>query len=554
MQMSCLAHLLINFCIMKHLFIYLFMYSSFAVHSQEMIIDWDECFGATNYGSYSYAIESLPNGNIITSIVVNDNNPLLTNYHGESDPWVVLLNNNGEILIDRCFGGSNHESFEDIEIFDDFIYFIGYTTSSDGDVQSEPVGGAYDLWVVKTDSDLNIIWEQRYGSLGVQELHTAKVTEEGGLVLLMDFFVSGGGDVSEYYGNTDIWVCEINADGEILWEKTLGNAYGTFAGSVMQTQDGETIVLGEMDISGDMVECQGHNNNGTRDIWIVALDNTGEILWQNCYGGSAWEVGYDIIEDNEGYTFIGLTQSHDGDISFNHGNEEQSDLWLVHIDTTGNLLWEITLGGSDIDDGIQIYKTSNNGYLLFGSSESTDGDVNHVNCPYPNCSTNTWVIETDSNRNILWNRTYGPQGLDSYHKMNGVKRIGERGFIIAGIIHESENHTGDVDCEPYPIDSGQSAWIYRLYKPDTTDLSDLPYLNLKTYPNPANNHLLIDLPQHNDEIEIKIVDIFGNSIKHLTAIPNQTKVKWDCQNVAKGVYFYSSEIGGLYFNGKIFIQ
>ncbi|OYT15393.1 MAG: hypothetical protein B7C24_13360, partial [Bacteroidetes bacterium 4572_77] len=146
-----------------------------------------------------------------------------------------------------------------------------------------------------------------------------------------------GGDVSEYYGNTDIWVCEIDADGEILWEKTLGNEWGTYAGNILHTQEGNVIVLGEMDIGGGMV-CNGHNNNGTRDIWVVALSGTGELLWQKCYGGSAWEMGFGIIEDNGGYTITGLTQSHDGDISFNHGNEEQSDIWLIHIDDTGNLL------------------------------------------------------------------------------------------------------------------------------------------------------------------------------------------------------------------------
>ena len=454
-------------------------------------------------------------------------------------------------------GGGGSDIFQDIEIYDNYIYFIGYTTSSyDGDVQSEPVGGAFDLWVVKTDFELNIIWERRYGSLGVQELHTAKVTEEGGLVLLMDFFQSGGGDVSEYYGNTDIWVCEIDADGEILWEKTLGNAYGTFAGSVMQTEDGKTIVLGEMDISGGMVECQGHNDNGTRDIWIVGLDETGEVLWQNCLGGTDWEVGFDIIEDNGGYTFIGLTKSHNGDVSYNHGDEEQSDLWLVHIDDTGNLLWEKCFGGTDIDSGRQLYKTADNGYFLIGVSDSKDGDVNHVNCPSIYCAGNTWVIETNSNRDIIWNRTYGPQAFDSYHTMNAVKRIGERDFMIAGIIHENNNHSGDVDCEPYPIHNGNSAWIYRLYEPDTSGLSNL---SLKTYPNPAKNHIFIDLPpdsyrEHNDIMQIEILDIFGHSIKQIQVYAEQTQVLWDCQNIAAGVYFYQTEINGVVYRGKIVLN
>jgi len=432
---------------MKQIFIFIFCYLSILAYPQELVVDWGECFGGESIGTYARCIETLPGGETITVIPDINDNIAYTNYHGNGESWVLKLDENGNNIQDRCFGGNGGDIFRDIEVFENYIYFIGWTSSTDGDVQSKPIGGYNDLWVVKTDFDLNIIWEKRYGSQGVQDFHAANITEDGGLVLIMDFFSSGGGNVSEYYGNTDIWVCKIDSDGEIVWEKTLGNAYGTFAGNVLPLANGKTIVLGEMDIWGGMVECQGHNNNGTRDIWIVALDDTGEILWQNCYGGSSWEIGGDIIEDGEGYTFIGYTLSNDGDVSFNHTtpDKEKSDLWLVHIDSIGNLIWEMTLGGSRNDNGRQIYKTINDGYILFGSSESRDGDVNQVNCPYPNCFSNTWVIELDSNRNILWNRTYGPQGWNSYHELNAVKRIGERDFMIAGIIHDTDNHSGDVD-------------------------------------------------------------------------------------------------------------
>jgi len=268
------------------------------------------------------------------------------------------------------------------------------------------------------------------------------------------------------------------------------------------------------------------------------------------------QIGGDIIEDNGGYTFLAFTQSNDGDVSFNHGatNDETADLWLVHIDNAGNILWEKSFGGTDDEFGTQLFKTMDNGYFLFGVSNSTDGDVNHVNCPYPNCSLNTWVIETDSNRNIIWNRTYGPQGWNSYHEKNAVKRIGERDFMVAGIIHYTDNHTGDVDCEPYPINSGKSAWIYRLYDTDTVGLRDLSNPQLNIYPNPANNHLFIELPEHHDKVEIEILNVFGNYITKLLTYPNQTQIIWDCQNIASGLYFYQSEINDIVYRGKIIVE
>jgi len=538
---------------MKKIFVYLFVLLTFNTFSQEMVIDWDECFGGENEWSVAKAIDVLSNGSIVTSITINSDNEAYTNYHGDTDPWVLIMDSAGNIIQERCFGGSGEEVFQDIEVFDDYIYFIGYTQSTDGDVQSEPIGGYVDLWVVKTDYNLNIIWENRYGSLGVQELRTAKVTEEGGLVMLMDFFSSGGGDVSEYYGNTDIWVCELDSDGNILWEKTLGNAWGSYAGSVMLTDDGKTIVLGETDHSGDMVDCYCQSTDGSRDIWAVGLNETGEILWQNCYGGTNWEVGYDILSENQGYTFIGLTRSTDGDVSNNHGED---DLWLVHIDSIGNLVWEKSFGGSKVDYGKELFKTQNNGYILMGSSESNDGDVNHTHCfPSNICSNNTWIIELDSNRNMIWNKTYGSATWESYHTYNSVARIGEKDFIIADIIRDSDNHSGDIDCEPYPINNGHSAWIYRLYDPTMgSNTIERNYNNLDVYPNPASNHVYIELPQNQKETEIQVHDIFGKKIESLRVFPNQKQVLWDVRNIQSGVYFYQTEINGEVYRGKIIVN
>ncbi len=519
-----------------------------------MIVDWDECFGANYYHTYSECIDVLPNGNIINSMPVTSYNIAFSDYHGGVDSWVFILDENGQLLLERCFGGSGVDHLLDIEVFDDYIYLLGHTTSTDGDVQSEPVGGAYDLWVVKTDFDLNIIWERRYGCLGTQQYQTAKLTEDGGLVLLMDFFNAGGGDVSEYYGGTDIWVCEIDANGDILWEKTLGNAYENYAVDVLITELGEIIVIGEATVCADMVDCGCHSNTGTRDIWVVALEQTGEILWQKCYGGSDHDVVNDIIIEEDGFAILGGTSSIDGDVSNNYGS---GDLWMLQIDDTGELLWENNYGGTESEGSHEIFKTEDNGYFIFGVTGSRDGDVNHVNCPDDQalCAYNIWVLELNANKEIIWNRTYGAQNGHTYTSAlsNTIKRVGERDFMIAGIIEDQANHSGDVDCEPYPINSGKSAWIFRLYDP-IDGISNLSSLSLKTYPNPATKQIFLELPEHNGKAKVEILDIFGNIITQLKAYDKQTQVLWDCSHVASGIYFYQAEIEGKIYKGKFVVE
>lgn len=535
--------------IMNNLFTLLFFILPINIYSQEMIVDWDECFGATGLGSISYSIETNYNSDIITSVLVSGDNEAFTNYHGDVDSWILILDEFGNILKERCFGGSARDYIYDIEITEEYIYLIGQTHSTDGDVQSEPIGGYGNLWVVKTDFDLNIIWERQYGCLGTQRLETAKITPEGGLLLLMDFFNGAGGDVSQYYGATDIWISEIDSSGELLWEKTLGNVADNKATDIILKDDGNIVVSGVTNGTGGMIE---GNYHGGFDIWMAELNGeTKDIIWQNCYGGSSNEFSWSIIEDEFGYFAVGGTKSTDGDVESNfHG---VYDAWVIQIDNEGHLIWEHCFGGTDIDSFRNIYKTDTGGYFLFGGTTSEDGDVSNTHCPYANCYANTWVVELDSGKNILWNKVYGPIGYHSWHEKNAIKRIGERDFIIAGVVEDSDIHTGDVDCEPYPVNDGSSAWLYRLYDPEVGILNYKHNLSLNCYPNPAKTQITFELPVSIREGRIQIRDVFGNTIIELPVLKGLTELQWNCSQLSSGVYFYYYKMNDIQHSGKFVI-
>lgn len=528
-----------------------------------MSLGWQSCFGSSAYAgpNYFYALEKLPNGQIIGSVNVAGDNQAFTNYHGNNkvDSWVIIIGADGNLLNDRCFGGSENDKFFDIEVFESFIYFFGYTTSVDGDAQSPQIGGLVDLWVVKTDFDLNILWEKKYGNLGPIQPKSAKVTPSGGLVFAADFFEQGGGDVSNYYGSQDIWVCNLDADGNIIWETTLGNQYEDEVGDILVKENGNFVVLGETSGLGDMVNCNFHSGY-MRDFWVVELDANGEMLWQECYGGSKHEQGFDIIENNEGYTILGVSASNDGDVSGNHALNKP-DIWLFHINLTGSLEWQKCFGGSDYDLGYSLYKSTADGFIIIGISDSDNGDVTHNHC-WPNsgnCNADIWVVVTDSERNILWENTFG--GLaNGQMQRNSTVQLGEMDFLITSAmdhdyLEEYGVVTADFDCTPYPIAENMSAWMFRLYDPTIgIDAFESKDKTLSVYPSPANSYIFIDLPKHNDIVKIEILDIFGHIIKQVYAISGQTQINWNCENMVSGVYFYYVEIEGEIYNGKVLVQ
>jgi hypothetical protein len=128
--------------------------------------------------------------------------------------------------------------------------------------------------------------------------------------------------------------------------------------------------------------------------------------WQQCLGGTDSEWLKDIIVVNNGYLMVGTTRSNDGDVSFNHGND---DAWVVRTNNHGELIWEKSYGGSMGDGFSRIFPTPDNCYYLLGGSYSSDGDIS--NDPYPE-SMDYWIVKIDSLGNILWERILGGNWLD----------------------------------------------------------------------------------------------------------------------------------------------
>ncbi len=155
----------------------------------------------------------------------------------------------------------------------------------------------------------------------------------------------------------------------ISWQKCFGGSKSEEAKSIQQTSDGGYIVAGySASTNGAVTE-----NHGDSDYWVVKLNSTGNISWQKSFGGSYHDEARSIQQTSDGgYIVAGYSESTDGDVTGNHGD---SDYWVVKLNSTGNILWQKSLGGSDDDEANSIQQTSDGGYIVAGYSQSTDGDV-----------------------------------------------------------------------------------------------------------------------------------------------------------------------------------
>ena len=214
-------------------------------------------------------------------------------------------------------------------------------------------------------------------------------------------YVVAGYTESYGAGSYDVWLIKTDSDGNELWSKTYGGTDNDEAYSVKQTTDGGYIVAGYTESYGA----------GEEDMWLIKTDADGNKLWDQTFGGNYYDSANSVQQTNDnGYIVAGYTYFYG---AHNH------DAWLIKTDTDGNMLWDQTYGGTGLSDKAEsVQQTTDGGYIIAGFTDSYGTDT-------------AWLIKTDADGNMLWDRTYGGGGFsDDYAE--SVQQTTDGGYIVAG--------------------------------------------------------------------------------------------------------------------------
>ena len=124
-------------------------------------------------------------------------------------------------------------------------------------------------------------------------------------------------------------------------------------------------------VDGDLDPASVH---GDADMWLLKLDQNGDIVWQKAMGGALYDVGYSVAQTLDGgYIVAGYTKSHDGDLSVNIGGQ---DVWIVKLSSLGTVEWENIFGGTLDDEADCVAQTADGNYIVAGYTKSNNLDVN----------------------------------------------------------------------------------------------------------------------------------------------------------------------------------
>lgn len=331
-----------------------------------------------------------------------------------------------EIQWQNAIGGNGAESLTSIENTDDGGYILGgYSDSGISGDKSEINRGDNDYWIVKINSSGNIEWEKTFGGSGGDALLAVKQTNDGGYILagFSDSGISGDKTESSLGGN-DYWIIKINSTGILEWQNTIGGGSDDYLNSIIQTPDDGFLLGGSSHsgISGDKTETV----SGFDDYWIVKTDNAGNIEWQNTIGGNGNEALTSLNFTLDGNFIIGGYSDSELSGDKTEASNGLFDYWILKLDINGNIIWQNTIGGTSNDNLGSITPTEDGGFIIAGQSSSgISGDKTEP----IHGSTDFWVVKTDMYGNILWQKNIGGNGSEL---LPDIKQCVDNGFILSG--------------------------------------------------------------------------------------------------------------------------
>jgi hypothetical protein len=416
--------------------------------------------------------------------------------------------------------------------------------------------GGYDVYLLKLDSLGDTLWTRTFGDTATEYGRDLQVTPDGGFIIV-------GSTTSRGHGKEDVYVVRTDSYGTLLWSKTYGGALSDDGWSIRATGDGY-IICGTTYSSG----------HGYGDLMLLKINQNGDSLWTRTYGGAGGESGYAVrVTYDGGLIAVGATGS------FGTG---YSSLYAVRTTATGDSIWATTFGGTRADLGYAVDVTPDGGLLFAGVTVPTGSNYYDM-----------YVVKTDDNGTLQWERNYGGTGEDIAYS---IGETADGNFLIGGTTESSG--AGSVDMYAVKIDpygnklsdataggsqadycrnvlithtgrylltgytysysrGGSDFYMVSLQGDQPTGVFERTDRGLpsgfqlgQNYPNPFNlsTHIQFTIPSRS-EVRLTIYNILGQLVKEF---PSETlpagsySLDWDGTTqagavAASGIYFYRLE-------------
>ena len=403
-----------------------------------------------------------------------------------------------QVTFQKTFGGTSTEYAFSVQQTTDGGFVIAGETSSFG-------AGSNDIYLIKTDENGNGLWTKTFGGINYDRGSSVQQTTDGG-------FVIAGYTASFGAGSYDVYLIRTDSSGNGLWTKTFGGIYNDRGSSAQQTTDGGFVITGYTASFGA----------GSYDVYLIRTDSSGNGLWTKTFGGTNnddW--GYSVQQTTDGgFVIAGYTAS------FGAGSW---DVYLIRTDSSGNVLWTKTFGGTDDDACISVQQTYDGGFIITGESSSFGSSAWHF-----------YLVKTDSLGNSGCN-----QGNTATIVTTSATQVTTPATIVTS--------PATIVTNPATIVGSGGTVTTLCTTVGITPLSFGEGLGVRLSPNPASGYFAITFPNTINKCTVSIYNIIGEKI--LTAeITNTSRKEISLTNINPGIYIVKVSTGENIFTQKLVVE
>jgi len=352
--------------------------------------------------------------------------------HGLTDAWIIKLNGSGKLQWQKLLGGSGYDVPKSIQQTKDGGYAIAGTSysSNTGTLTGVTTNGSQDVWIIKLDGSGNLQWQKLFGGSQPDIGTSIRQTIDGGYIVSAETASSNSGTLTGLFPNGnggDAWIFKLDATGNLQWQKLFGGSLENHANMIQQSSDGGYIIAGYT-YSSNTGTLAGVTSNGLSDYWIMKIDGSGNIQWQKLLGGSDEDHAYSIRQTSDGgYIIAGSSASSNTGTLTGLNSNGLNDYWIVKLNTSGTLQWQKLLGGSEDDIANCIYETTDGGYIIAGNTYSSNtGTLTNVTS---NGSFDYWIMKMDVSGGLQWQRLLGGSAADN---AQFIQQTSDGAYIVGG--------------------------------------------------------------------------------------------------------------------------
>lgn len=234
-------------------------------------------------------------------------------------------------------------------------------------------------------------WKRVFGGTAVEQVWGVEALSDGGFAVV-------GSTGSFGASSSDIYLLKLNEEGDRVWSKLIGGPQVDEGRALVEMADGGLLIAG----------LTNGGEQGGYDGLVVRTDVDGEVLWERTFGGPDWDMLYGVDQDGTGGAWLSGTT-----YSFGNGG----DIWLLHLDVDGEVLFDRFYGGDTEDTGASVRATSDGGCIIGGARVSGGGDLD------------LHVLKVNSDGDQIWSRSFGGLGDDA---ARDIENTVDGGYSVLG--------------------------------------------------------------------------------------------------------------------------